>query len=177
MTTVESAPETKGTLDRVAVFLATGFSLSILPLALMRRVPANRLDISKWSGCGLVGSALGTGTFLLLPQPWASSPLLLVLGTLAAVGISGRAERVLGKHDDSRIVIDEWIGAWIAAAAAPHAWGMPLIASFVLFRIFDVIKGPFAPLQRLPRGWGVTMDDVAAGIAAFLIIRYAPFFH
>ena len=100
--------------------------------------------------------------------------LALVAGTLLSVVISDRAEKALGVHDDTRIVIDEWIGAWIAASTAPHMMGRPLIVSFVLFRLFDVLKGPLAPLQRLPGGWGVTMDDVGAGLVSAAIVHFLP---
>jgi len=174
--TIESRrPEAPTALDRLSVFLATCCYLSLIPLAIVRRLPA-RWDISKWSGCGLAGSICGTLTYLYLPLSWARSPVAILAGLLAAVAISGRAERVFGRHDDTRIVIDEWIGAWIAGAGAPHAFGMPLVVSLVLFRLFDVVKGPLAPLQALPGGWGVTLDDVGAGLASFLLVKFVPFF-
>lgn len=166
--------ETRGGVDRAAVFFATCGYSSLLPLAILRRLPW-KLSTDKWSGCGLMGSFCGVATYLLLPLSWARSPWALVGGTLVSVVISGRAEVAMGRHDDSRIVIDEWIGAWIAAVAAPHALGWPLAASFVLFRVFDVLKGPFGPLQRLPGGWGVTMDDVGAGLAAAAVVHFLPF--
>lgn len=176
MTIENPPPETRTALDRAAVFLATCAYTSLIPYALVRHLPA-RWDLSKWSGCGLMGSICGTLTYLLLPLSWARSPIALAAGVLVAVAISGRAERVYGRHDDTRIVIDEWIGAWIAGAGTVHAWGIPLVLSFILFRVFDVLKGPLAPLQSLPGGWGVTLDDVGAGLITFLIMRFVPHLH
>ncbi len=174
MVTPLKSVEARGGLDRAAVFFATCAYTSLIPLAVLRRLPW-KLSTAKWSGCGLMGSICGTATYLLLPAYWARSPWAFLVGTVFAVGISGRAEIVLGQHDDSRIVIDEWIGAWIAAVTAPHAFGLAVVVSFVLFRIFDVIKGPLGPLQRLPGGWGVVMDDVGAGLLAAAVVHFLPF--
>jgi len=46
-----------------------------------------------------------------------------------------------------------------------------LCVAFVLFRIFDIWKPfPLRNLQKLPGGWGVVMDDVAAGIYAGIVL-------
>jgi phosphatidylglycerophosphatase A len=44
--------------------------------------------------------------------------------------------------------------------------------AFGAFRLFDVIKlWPAAQLEKLPAGWGVTMDDIAAGVQANILVR------
>jgi phosphatidylglycerophosphatase A len=46
------------------------------------------------------------------------------------------------------------------------------VASFVAFRVFDVIKiWPARQLEKLPGGLGVTLDDVAAGIQTILFVQ------
>jgi phosphatidylglycerophosphatase A len=41
------------------------------------------------------------------------------------------------------------------------------LASFFAFRLFDVWKpGPIRGWQDLPGGWGIVIDDVAAGLCA-----------
>jgi phosphatidylglycerophosphatase A len=63
-------------------------------------------------------------------------------------------------------VIDEWAGMFVALLFVPVTLTNYLIA-FVAFRAFDVIKlPPAAQSERLPIGWGVTMDDIVAGIQA-----------
>ncbi|MGP1345228.1 MAG: phosphatidylglycerophosphatase A family protein [Phycisphaerales bacterium] len=47
-------------------------------------------------------------------------------------------------------------------------------AAFILFRIFDIIKLPPArKLEQLPHGWGVLLDDLAAGLYAAATLTLA----
>jgi len=85
--------------------------------------------------------------------------------TLLAVYASGEAERIFGRKDSPRIVIDEIVGfLWALALIGPTAGR--IVAAFFLFRIFDILKPPPARWcqDRLPGGWGVVGDDVVAGI-------------
>lgn len=68
-------------------------------------------------------------------------------------------------------MIDEIAGQMLAASPVfligssvkPLVW----LASFLLFRLFDIWKpGPIRKLQDLPGGWGIVLDDVAAGLLA-----------
>lgn len=97
--------------------------------------------------------------------------LLIVLALLAAsIYIAGRAEKIYGKKDDPRIVIDEIIGFQVTLLPVAIT-AMNIFIGFALFRIFDVLKPfPLRHLQKLPGGWGVVLDDVAAGIYAGLIL-------
>ena len=137
------------------------------------------LSEEKWTGAGFVGSLWGLATYLCLPAVWAESLVALALGTGVAIYISHVAERALGHHDDSRIVIDEWIGAWIALWMLPQHLVWPVVVSFILFRVFDTFKGPWGghTLQKLPGGFGVTLDDVVAGIIANVITRLLIHLH
>jgi phosphatidylglycerophosphatase A len=55
---------------------------------------------------------------------------------------------------------------WMAAIALPFQL-YDLVAVFLLFRLFDVVKpGPLWRLERLPGGLGIVADDVAAGLLA-----------
>ncbi|UCE23507.1 MAG: phosphatidylglycerophosphatase A [Candidatus Zixiibacteriota bacterium] len=95
-------------------------------------------------------------------------PILLavcVTVVLISVWSSAAAERMYG-HDARKIVIDEWAGMFLTLLFVPYSLTGYIVA-FVAFRAFDVIKlPPAAQLERLPRGWGVTMDDIAAAIYA-----------
>lgn len=143
-------------------------------------------------GTGLSPIAPGTaGSALALAAAWlferAISPShmpsvvagvgLLTSGLLiaiAGVGICGRVAEVLGRKDPGCIVLDEIAGQLLASAVVPlfaypspgaaaAAWG----ASFLAFRAFDVWKpGPIHGWQALPGGWGIVVDDVAAGALA-----------
>jgi phosphatidylglycerophosphatase A len=55
---------------------------------------------------------------------------------------------------------------------ASFAW---LIAGFILFRAFDVLKPfPAGRAERVPGGWGIMLDDLIAGgysLAALAALR------
>ncbi len=68
------------------------------------------------------------------------------------------------------IVADEVVGFMFANFLAPLCWA-PLLLGFLLFRIFDIAKVyPAAQLENLPGGDGIVLDDVLAGICAFVIV-------
>jgi phosphatidylglycerophosphatase A len=86
----------------------------------------------------------------------------IILGVPAAT----IAERESGRHDPGFVVIDEVAGQWIALMGTPADWRHGLIA-LLLFRIFDITKPfPVRRFERLPGGWGIVFDDVAAGLYA-----------
>ena len=91
-----------------------------------------------------------------------------------SVWSAGEAEKSFG-HDAKKIVIDEWVGMFITLLFVPFTLGNYIFA-FLAFRLFDVIKlPPSAQLENLPGGWGVTMDDVVAGIQANVATRIGIF--
>ena len=46
------------------------------------------------------------------------------------------------------------------------------VAAFFLFRILDVVKiFPARQLEGLPRGWGITADDIAAGLQTNILLQ------
>jgi phosphatidylglycerophosphatase A len=71
----------------------------------------------------------------------------------------------LGKKDPQIVVIDEVAGVLVTLSVAPPTWGA-LAAGVVLFRVFDQTKPwPARTAERkLPGGWGIVLDDVAAGV-------------
>jgi len=107
--------------------------------------------------------------FLIKDNPW----ILLAVGVVTlfiSVWSSGAAEKMFG-HDARKIVIDEWAGMFITLAFVPYSL-VNYAVGFVAFRALDVIKlPPAAQSEKLPRGWGVTMDDVVAGIYANAITQ------
>lgn len=104
---------------------------------------------------------------------------LIPVGVLAANAHQAKT----GEHDSGKVVIDELVGQWIALfpllLAAPFAFAVPFgdfrwatLAAFGLFRFFDIIKPwPISWLDKnIKGGWGVMADDIAAGIAAALVL-------
>ncbi len=89
-----------------------------------------------------------------------------------AVWVASFAEIYFGQKDSQKIVIDEIAGYLVTMLFIPFQWKWAL-AGFLLFRLFDIWK-PF-PIRKLEHqlkgGWGVVMDDVAAGVYANVILH------
>jgi len=125
---------------------------------------------------GTWGSLAAFGIYLLLlfwgvalPSLLIGIPLMVGL-CLLAVMISTRAEYTLG-HDSGHIVIDEVCGYIVSVMLLPQSWLIGLYG-FALFRVFDIAKPwPVSVSQKLPRGWGVVIDDLLAGVYANLIMQ------
>jgi len=83
-------------------------------------------------------------------------------------------EEIFGK-DGRQIVIDEATGMAISLLFVPKDITGYVIA-FFLFRIFDIIKpSPARSAEKLKGGWGVTLDDVVAGIYANVTLHIIYF--
>ncbi|MDE2491682.1 MAG: phosphatidylglycerophosphatase A [Elusimicrobia bacterium] len=150
-------------IDRLCVVLATGLGISYIALPAV----AGR----KWTGSGFMGSVEGLVLWLLLPAAPVPYWAVVLAVAAAACWICGRADRALGTHDNPRIVLDEVVGVWVAAAGLPRAAG-PALLAFVCFRVFDSLKlPPYNRLERLPGGLGVVADDLGAGLVAALAAR------
>jgi phosphatidylglycerophosphatase A len=92
----------------------------------------------------------------------------LVLGVPAATIVA----RESGREDPQIVVIDEVAGQAIALLFSPADWQHGLIA-LILFRLFDITKPfPIRRLERLPGGWGIVFDDVAAGLYALGVASF-----
>jgi phosphatidylglycerophosphatase A len=176
MKSAEILNKPKTLTDFLSLFLGTCFFSSFIPVTMLQFMPEGRLrhylSEHKKTGAGFIGSVAGLVTYFVLPISLANSIWLLILGFALSIWAAGRAETLFGVKDDTRIIIDEWIGMWVAAwGLAPHM-GFGIILAFVLFRFFDVVKGPWGKaLQKLRGGWGVVMDDVVAGIIANVCMR------
>jgi len=133
-------------------------------------------------GTGLAPRAPGTaGTVpgVVLYLALAELPLAAYLAVTAAlfaagVWICARAAEDLRHHDHPGIVFDEMIGYLVAMAGAPQGWPW-VLAGFVLFRAFDILKPwPISVLdRRVKGGLGIMLDDAAAGAAALAVLALA----
>ena len=102
-------------------------------------------------------------------------PWLTAAGALLALAIGIPAGTIVareaGVEDPQFVVIDEVAGQWIALIACPVDWKHLLLA-LALFRVFDIFKPPPArQLEDLHGGWGIMVDDVAAGLYALLVLQ------
>src|ERR1041385_8077785 len=76
-----------------------------------------------------------------------------------------------GIKDPRFVVIDEAAGPMIALIAVP-LHGKYMLAGFILFRSFDIVKPfPLRRLEALPGGTGIMMDDVGAGLYALALLQ------
>ena len=74
-------------------------------------------------------------------------------------------------HDAQKIVIDEIVGVWVTLLFFPINW-LTLLLAFILFRGFDIYKPlGIRKMERFGRGWGVMLDDVAAGVYAWVVLK------
>ncbi len=135
-----------------------------------------------------LATGLYTGKLKPYPGTWGTIPAWLIaffllrgdqLGLViasvvcffASVWLSGEAEKTYG-HDARVIVIDEWLGMFVTLLLIPYSLVNYALA-FVAFRAFDVLKiWPARQLEQLPAGWGITMDDLVAGVQANLFVQF-----
>jgi phosphatidylglycerophosphatase A len=129
---------------------------------------------------GTWGSALAVAIFVLF-SPVGLWQFGLTLVALFFLGIwsADAAERVFGRKDDRRIVIDE-VGGQLVTLVPLLVLGSSrslsaLVTGFVLFRCFDIWKpGPVRWAERrFAGGVGVMMDDLVAGILAAVVLGAA----
>jgi phosphatidylglycerophosphatase A len=130
-------------------------------------------------GFGLFPIAPGTvGSGLALPIVWALAPfhvltrvLIYTLSFPILVLAAQRAGSLFGEHDHRSIICDE---TWAMAVAwectpAGYRW---MVASFLAFRAFDIIKPwPISAADRqIKNGFGVMFDDAIAALFAIALI-------
>jgi phosphatidylglycerophosphatase A len=142
--------------------------------------PVHLLAFGFGSGCspkapGTFGTLMAVALYLPLARlelPWYLA--VIAVASLLGIWICGRTARDLGVHDHGGIVWDEFAGFWLTMVAAPPglAW---IVAGFVLFRLFDILKPwPISWLdRRIGGGLGIMLDDLLAGLFAMAIMQGA----
>jgi len=139
--------------------------------------------ISTFFYAGYFPFAPGTfGSLITLVIIWFLIPLFFYILLPISLGLfflsvwsASRVEETFGK-DGSPIVIDEVTGMVISLIFVPKEIKF-FVGAFLLFRLFDIIKPPPARrMERLKGGWGVTLDDVIAGIYANLSLHLILYF-
>ncbi|GAA4091036.1 phosphatidylglycerophosphatase A family protein [Zhongshania borealis] len=148
-----------------------------IPVSLLKN-PVHLLSVGF--GSGLAPKAPGTfGTIAALPfwyglqfLPPAYYVVVLILAFVLGVYLCGATADALGVHDHGGIVWDEFVGLWIALFMVPmHITWIAL--GFVLFRLFDIWKPwPIRVLDaKVHGGFGIMIDDVLAGVYAYLVLQ------
>lgn len=103
--------------------------------------------------------------------------VLIVLVTAIGIPAATLEARGCGKKDPQHVVIDEVAGQLVTLIACPLLW-KPLLAGFILFRAFDIVKPPpIRSLEKLPEGTGIVVDDLGAGVYGWLVLQTLLHFH
>ena len=158
----------------VRLWIAQGFGVGRIPFA-----------------PGTFGSIVGLGWFGLLlasGRVWCFA-LGTLLGVVISVWLCGFGEKLLSQKDPGSVVLDEivaipvcfsgWVGLGVwRTGGFPQldfsflkSNGLVIAVVFVAFRLFDVWKPwPVRQSQSLPGGWGITIDDLLAGVYVNLVV-------
>jgi phosphatidylglycerophosphatase A len=154
-----------------------------------RRAPLWAKLVATFFGTGLLhpgpGSWGSAATILVwwLLSGWisphsqpATAMLLAAVAILIGIPAATHMAHASGLKDPQFVVIDEVAGQLITLIAVPVSW-KSLLLGFILFRGFDIVKPPpVRQLEHLPEGFGIVLDDVAAGLYALIIMQLALHF-
>ena len=96
-----------------------------------------------------------------------SSVKATCIASIFGIYLCGKTADDMQVHDHGSIVWDEVAGMFITFLFVPIT-APSLLAGFVLFRIFDILKPwPIGPIdKRLHGGTGIMLDDIVAGAMA-----------
>ncbi|MEJ2764252.1 phosphatidylglycerophosphatase A [Photobacterium sp. MCCC 1A19761] len=147
-------PKDKINLKNPWHLLATGFGSGLSPV-----VP------------GTMGTLAAVPFYLLMAElPFTLYLLLILVASLVGITICQKTSDDMGVHDHGSIVWDEFVGFWITMAVAPVVNWQWLLAGFVLFRFFDMVKPwPISWLDKhVHGGLGIMADDLLAGVMAMI---------
>ena len=125
---------------------------------------------------GTYGSAMAAALVGLVFHYAGPSQWILVAGlilfSVLCVALGGWAQDFLGRKDPGPVVVDEGAGICLTLLFQPHYGTWAVILGFVAFRLFDITKPPpCRQLERLPTGWGILADDLAAALYANLLCQ------
>lgn len=147
-------------------FLALGFGSGLAPVA-----------------PGTVGTVAAVPLYLLIALlPFWGQVAVITAAFVVGVYLCQFTADALGVHDHPAIVWDEFVGLWLTMLALPllkQPVTLPLLlAGFVLFRLFDIVK-PW-PIRwvdaHVHGGFGIMVDDVLAavfaGVCLVLLIKF-----
>ena len=142
-------------MKKVAWFIGTGSGVGLAPVA-----------------PGTFGTAAALLIYYVLPIPSGSPIFLLIILIGLVVGIWATGILSTDNNPDpGKAVWDEYVGLWITCFLLPKTWEW-LILAFFIFRILDILKPwPIRRVESLPKGWGIMLDDVLAGIYGNLCIN------
>ncbi len=140
------------------------------------------VTLATWFGCGFfpwgpgtVGSLAALAIAIAVETQFGSTRQFLLsqilIFLMPSIWAASRTADVFGKKDPGLVVVDEVLGQWVTLLGATAYNPISFGAAFVLFRLLDIWKpGPIRRLEKLPGGYGIMADDLAAGAAGALIL-------
>jgi len=142
-------------LDRFWEFIATGCYSGKLP-----KMPGT------W---GSIFAAIFI--YFFWPENLLFQGIIIFITFILSVLSSHFYSLAVGIKDPDSVVIDEIIGMQIAMFGVKPSLSTVLFA-LVIFRIIDIMKPPpIKVFERLPGGFGITVDDMVAGLYTNLLLR------
>ena len=170
--------------DKLAWIIGSGFGAGFSPIApgtagslaaalILYFVSWQLIDSPVFQTAALVVSFLVV-SFLVV------SLMVIVVGFFVGVWATGKMSTPEAP-DPGTAVWDEYVGMWIGGLATVCMgwilgfgwlfWASGILVSFVIFRCMDVWKPwPCRQLEQLHGGWGIMLDDVAAGLITLVIM-------
>lgn len=108
--------------------------------------------------------------YLLSFLEWYNQLWMITIIFIVSFFIIDAALPLFVKKDPSQIILDEVVGFLITCIRIPFCFST-LLAGFLLFRFFDILK-PFGikRLELLSGAWGILLDDCLAGLFANLVL-------
>jgi phosphatidylglycerophosphatase A len=119
---------------------------------------------------GTAGSLLGIALYILTKRH--ENFFLIITLVLFAIGFLAceKAEEIFGEKDSQKIVIDETASMCLVCLFTQHDWIM-LIAGFIFFRFFDIVKPyPAKQAEKLKGSKAVMLDDMVAALYAICVL-------
>jgi phosphatidylglycerophosphatase A len=123
---------------------------------------------------GTVGTLFAWASFAVFNQyltvlEWG---ILIAVGFVAGISITGFTATKLGIDDPSPVVWDEIVAFWLVLLMVTPVTFNGQLWAFVVFRFFDMVKPP--PIRyfdrRLKGGFGIMFDDLVAAFFTLLVI-------
>jgi len=137
-----------------------------LAICLSHQVPGG-----VWRGTwGSLAAVIGWWLWLQYLDPLVFIVLIITIFIIGVFATNIIIDHT-GEKDPSRIVIDEVAGQWLGLLVLPDG-ALYIAAAFISFRLLDIIKPwPIRQLEKFPKGWGVMLDDMLAGILTLGLIQ------
>lgn len=145
-------------MNKLKIFIATFFNIG-------------RIKIAPGTCSSLI-----TMIILYILNPYLTSPFYIQVISIFVVFFLGipaakYAEKHFNSKDPRQCVIDEVVGQMVSLILIPHSLFL-YITSFFLFRIFDIFKPfPIRKIEKIHGGFGIMLDDLAAGLYTLGILH------